>query len=267
MANTLPEPATTPAASAVKPARLIRPGDRGVIFRQRFIPATANLEFLSCGEFELPAGSVSQCFCLPGQESLLFQWEGASKITVDGAAWHLDSYDTLYIPRGAGFTLAHMAGDPAKIVQCSAPAENSHPVHHSRFEQMSRREDRIRHLKGKDVYLMFDVSESADKLVAGYTFFEPHARSWPPHNHTDQEEVYFFLEGRGAMEVYESPETLSFVHSVNKGDLVTIPYLNYHPVFSQDAPLRFLWCIAGARYWVGDKNKDFMKGTTGPVTT
>jgi mannose-6-phosphate isomerase-like protein (cupin superfamily) len=267
MATTLPEPAATAAAGAVKPARLIRSGDRGVIFRQRFTPATANLEFLSCGEFELPPGSVAQSFCLPGQESLLFQWEGAVKVVVDGADYQLDPYDTLYIPRGAEFTLAHAAGDPAKIVQCSAPAQTRHPVHHSRFEEISRREDRIRHLKGKDVYLMFDVGESADKLVAGYTFFEPHARSWPPHNHTDQEEVYFFIQGRGAMEVYESPETLSFVHSVEKGDMVTIPYLNYHPVFSQDVPVQFIWCIAGERYWVGDKNKDFMKGTTGPITT
>jgi mannose-6-phosphate isomerase-like protein (cupin superfamily) len=122
-------------------------------------------------------------------------------------------------------------------------------------------------LKGKNVYLVFDVGEKADKLVAGYTFFEPFARSWPPHNHTDQEEAYIFIKGHGSMEVYESPETLTFVHNVGEGDIVTIPFLNYHPVFSQQDPLEFIWCIAGERYWVGDKNKDFMKGTTGPITT
>ncbi len=115
--------------------------------------------------------------------------------------------------------------------------------------------------------MMFDVSEGADKLVAGYTFFEPYARSWPPHNHTDQEEVYFFIKGHGSMEVYEDPENLTFVHNVNEGDLVTIPFLNYHPVFSQESPLEFIWCIAGERYWVGDKNKDFLKGTGGAITT
>jgi hypothetical protein len=69
------------------------------------------------------------------------------------------------------------------------------------------------------------------------------------------------------MEVYESPETLSFVHSVSRGDMVTIPFLNYHPVFSQEEPLEFIWCIAGERYWVGDRNKDFMKGTAQAITT
>lgn len=253
--------------SDVKPARLIRAHDAGVTFRQRFTPETANLEFLSCGEFTLPPGSRSQSFCLPRAESLLFQWQGSSTVNVNGQDYCLGHLDTLYIPCGAEFSLSNAAAEPATLMQCSATATVAHPVHHSRFAEISQREDRIRHLKGKDVYLMFDVSEPAEKLVAGYTFFLPNQRSWPPHNHTDQEEVYIFIEGSGAMEVYEEPETLSFVHSVNRGDMVTIPYLNYHPVFSQAEPVHFIWCIAGARYWVGDKNKDFMKGGTGPITT
>lgn len=253
--------------SKVKPARLVRAADAGVTFRQRFTPGAANLEYLSCGEYSLPGGSQSQSFCLKHEEALLFQTEGTTLVHVEGTGYFLDRYDTLYIPRGAAFQLANPATAPSHIVQCSAPAAKEHPVHHAKFEEISSREERIRRLKGKDVYLMHDVGEAADKLVAGYTFFLPHQRSWPPHNHTDQEEVYVFIQGHGAMEVYESPEELSFVYSVNKGDMVTIPYLNYHPVFSQDVPVHFIWCIAGARYWIGDKNKDFMKGTTGPITT
>jgi hypothetical protein len=111
------------------------------------------------------------------------------------------------------------------------------------------------------------VSEPADKLAAGYTFFEPYAHSWPPRNHTDQEEVYMFLKSRGAMEVYENPESMTFVHNASESDAVTIPFLNYHPVFSQQDPLEFLWCIAGARYWVGDKNRDFMTRAAASITT
>jgi mannose-6-phosphate isomerase-like protein (cupin superfamily) len=265
MAATVTDALST--AAAVKPAKLIRAADAGVTFRQRFTPETANLEYLSCGEYELAGGSISQSFCLKREETRLFQWEGSTVARVEGVEYALAAYDTLYIPRGAEFSLRNPGADTARVVQCSAPAEKEHPVHHGVFAEVSKREDRIRHLKGKDVYLMFDVGEAAEKLVAGYTFFRPGQRSWPPHNHTDQEEVYVFIQGHGAMEVYESPETLSFVHSVNKGDMVTIPYLNYHPVFSQDVPLEFIWCIAGERYWVGDKNKDFMAGTTGPITT
>lgn len=253
--------------SSVKPARLVRANDAGVTFRQKFIPATGNLEFLSCGEFSLPGKAHSQTFALPGQEAILFQTEGTSVVTVDGEQFCMAHLDTLYIPSGAAYSLSNYSDQPSTVMQCSAPSKEKHPVHHSRFSEIRAREDRIRHLKGKDVYLMFDVAEPASKLVAGYTIFEPHARSWPPHNHTDQEEVYIFIQGDGSMEVYESPEEMTFVHSVKRGDMVTIPYLNYHPVFSQDQPVTFIWCIAGERYWVGDKNKDFMKGTTGPITT
>ncbi|MDY7028941.1 MAG: 5-deoxy-glucuronate isomerase, partial [Spirochaetota bacterium] len=126
---------------------------------------------------------------------------------------------------------------------------------------------RIRRLHRKDVYLMFDVSEPANKLISGYTFYQDYTRAWPPHNHTDQEEVYSFIEGRGAMEVYETDEQKTFVTSVESGDHITIPVMNYHPVFSHEEALTFIWTIAGERYWVGDKNKDFMKGTGDKITT
>ena len=270
MASTLAVPheaAPAAAPEGVKPAVLVRTADEGVTFRQRFTPGPANLQFLSCGEFTLPPHTQSQSYCLATDESLLFQWEGTSYVTVAGRDYCLAAYDTLYIPRGEAFKLGNASAGTSRLFQTSAPATRAHPVHHSIWKDVSKREDRIRHLKGKDVFLMFDVTEAADKLVAGYTFFQPYQRSWPPHNHTDQEEVYIFINGHGSMEVYETPETLSFVHNVNRGDMVTIPFLNYHPVFSQESPLEFIWCIAGERYWVGDKNKDFMKGTSDAITT
>ncbi|MDX2031147.1 MAG: 5-deoxy-glucuronate isomerase [Blastocatellia bacterium] len=233
----------------------------------RFTPEAAQLNWLSCAEYEIAPQAASGEQCLPGDESLLFMWKGSATVEVDSRSFALATYDTLYIPRGATFEIRNPTSENARIIRCSATAENVHPVHHSSFAEYSKREDRIRHLAGKDVFMMFDVPEPADKLIAGYTFFQPYQRSWPPHNHTDQEEVYIFIKGHGAMEVYESPEKLCFVTSVDEGDAVTIPMFNYHPVFSQDSPLEFIWCIAGARYWVGDKNKDFMAGKGDSITT
>jgi mannose-6-phosphate isomerase-like protein (cupin superfamily) len=255
-------------SSTIRPAKLFRTAAvDGPVFRQHLTPGEANLEFLNCGQYDLPEGSRMQALALPGHEALLFQWSGQSCVRIGATTYALAPYDVLYVPLGAEFTLANAGDQPSSIVQMSAPAQKSHPVFHSVFSEFSRREERIRRLKGKNVYLMFDVSEHADKLVAGYTFFEPHARSWPPHNHTDQEEIYFFIRGQGAMEVYAEPESLSFVHSVAEGDAVSIPYLNYHPVFSQAEPVEFIWCIAGERYWVGDKNKTFMSGGPDAITT
>jgi mannose-6-phosphate isomerase-like protein (cupin superfamily) len=254
-------------SDTVKPGTLFKASAAKATYRQHFTPATSQLHWLSCGEYELPAQASSGNVCLANEETLLFMWKGAVTVRVNDHNYELASYDTLYIPCGAAFQISNLQSEIAKVMQCSATAENVHPIHHSKFAEYSQREDRIRHLAGKDVFMMFDVPEAADKLIAGYTFFQAHQRSWPPHNHTDQEEVYIFIKGHGAMEVYESPEKMCFVTSVNEGDMVTIPMLNYHPVFSQGSPLEFIWCIAGARYWVGDKNKDFMAGKGEQITT
>ena len=251
----------------VQPGTLFRASGAPVIYRERFTPAAAGLQFLTCGEFEIQPGAGTTAIAYPGEESLLFVWRGAACVHLDARVFALKSYDVLYVPKGAAFRIANGGSDILRLFVTRAPADNVHPAHHAEFARVAAEESRIRRLKGKDVYLMFDVGEAADKLVAGYTFFEPHARSWPPHNHTDQEEVYIFLKGQGSMEVYESPETLTFVHNVSEGDAVTIPFLNYHPVFSQEEPLEFIWCIAGARYWIGDKNKDFMAGGPQSITT
>jgi mannose-6-phosphate isomerase-like protein (cupin superfamily) len=258
---------TSTSQPAVLPGRLYQTSAASVTYRQRFTSADGNLKFIDCGEHHLPAGTQSRELLVPGRELLLYMWRGAALVEVGGKTYNLANYDMLYVPLGATFKIANRSAEDVCLIETSAPAKNVHPVFHAKFAEFSKREERIRHLKGKDVYLMFDVSEGADKLVAGYTFFQAGQRSWPPHNHTDQEEVYIFIKGHGSMEVYESPETLSFVHSMAEGDLATIPMLNYHPVFSQEDPLHFIWCIAGERYWVGDKNKSFMSGSGTSLTT
>src|ERR1051325_11402519 len=229
-------------------------------------PFSSNLEFLTYGVYELDGAARRGLLAHASEEALLFCWKGAVVVTVNGREFQLDHYDVLYVPRGANFRLSQREGK-SKVVVCRAPADKTHDVFHAQWKEISQNEKRIRHLKGKDVFLMFDVSEPAEKLIAGYTIFQPHQRSWPPHNHTDQEEIYIFTKGRGSMEVYADEETKSFVRSVGEGDAVTIPLLNYHPVFSQEAVLHFIWCIAGNRYWVGDKNKDFMAGKVDKLTT
>ena len=229
-------------------------------------PRSSNLQFLTYGILELTGKIESGLLAHPGEEALLFCWQGRVVVSVGEQDYTLEHYDVLYLPRDATYRLSQPGGE-SKVIVCRAPAEKAHPIFHAKWKEGSKNEKRIRHLKGKDVFLMFDVSEPADKLIAGYTIFQPHQRSWPPHNHTDQEEIYIFTKGRGSMEVYADEETKSFVRSVSEGDAVTIPILNYHPVFSQEEELHFIWCIAGNRYWVGDKNKDFMSGKVDKLTT
>jgi mannose-6-phosphate isomerase-like protein (cupin superfamily) len=249
-----------------KPAHFLSSDAGSFRYVEKTSPATSNLQWLTYGVHELSGAIRTGALAHPGEESLLFCWKGKVTANVEGQDYQLEHYDVLYIPRDASYRLSQEAAE-SKVIVCRSPANETHPVWHSKWREFSSNEQRIRHLKGKDVFLMFDVSEKADKLMAGYTIFKPNQRSWPPHNHTDQEEIYIFTKGRGSMEVYADEESKSFVRSVGEGDAVTIPLLNYHPVFSQEDELHFIWCIAGNRYWVGDKNKDFMTGKVDKLTT
>ena len=252
--------------SSVKPPHFLAATARSFAYVEKSSPASSNLQFLTYGVYELDGPVASGALSHVGEEALLFTLEGRMTVELGGKAFEMDHYDVLYVPRGMIYRIRQQ-GSRGRIVLCRAPATAEHPIFHASWAKFSRDERRIRHLKGKDVFLMFDVSEGADKLMAGFTLFQPGQRSWPPHNHTDQEEIYIFTKGTGAMEVYPDEETKSFVHSVAEGDAVTIPLLNYHPVFSQKEELHFIWCIAGNRYWVGDKNKDFMTGKVDKLTT
>jgi 5-deoxy-D-glucuronate isomerase len=259
-----------------RPAHFIASETGSFRYVEKSNPRTSNLQFLTYGVYELSGQAQSSFLAHPGEEALLFCWQGRAVASLGQASgpspqhnpqdYALEHYDVLYLPRDSAYRLSHAEGE-SKVIVCRAPAEKGHNVFHAKWRELSKNEQRIRHLKGKDVFLMFDVSEPADKLIAGYTIFQPHQRSWPPHNHTDQEEIYIFTKGRGSMEVYADEKTKSFVRSVREGDAVTIPLLNYHPVFSQEEELHFIWCIAGNRYWVGDKNKDFMTGKVDKLTT
>ncbi len=249
-----------------KPATFVPVQAGAFRYVEKSSPHTSNLQFLTYGWYELSGSACSGTMAHPAEEALLFCWQGEAMVRLDGTRYLLKHYDVFYVPRGAAYQLSQDGGE-SKVIICRAPAEKAHSVFHAKWEEFSRDERRIRHLKGKDVFLMFDVSEPADKLIAGFTLFQPFQRSWPPHNHTDQEEIYIFTQGHGAMEVYADEETKSFVCSVNPGDAVAIPLLNYHPVFSQQEELHFIWCIAGNRYWVGDKNKDFLTGKVEKLTT
>src|SRR5688572_2181122 len=129
-------------------------------------PQCSNLEMLTYGVYELSGTVKSGKLAHPGEEALLFCWEGRIVATVNDREYQLSHYDVLYIPLHASYQLAQAEGQ-GKIIVCRAAAQNVHPVYHAAWNDISRNEKRVRHLKGKDVFLMFDVSESADKLMAG----------------------------------------------------------------------------------------------------
>ncbi|MDA3810471.1 MAG: 5-deoxy-glucuronate isomerase [Spirochaetaceae bacterium] len=234
--------------------------------KELFNQANSNLNWLSASDMKLQNSRSSE-ITYKNEETLIANLKGDIKVIVDGKDYSVKHYDMLYIPIDTPFTVSHKGDEEAWLYLYRATGDVKYETYHADYEACKKDEERIRYLNKKVVYKMFDVSENANKFMVGYTFYEDRTRAWPPHNHTDQEEVYSFIEGHGAMEVYKDDENKTFVPAVEVGDHITIPILNYHPVFSHEEPLCFIWCIAGERYWVGDKNKDFMTAKVDKLTT
>jgi quercetin dioxygenase-like cupin family protein len=116
-----------PEEDRVMPGTLFSSSSPQVIYRQHFTPESCHLRYLTCGEFELSPTATSREFRLPGEESLLFMWQGAVTAWVGEQSFELSPYDTLYIPRGASFRMCNSSADPARVVQCSAPAAKEYP--------------------------------------------------------------------------------------------------------------------------------------------
>src|SRR5579864_5205185 len=135
--TTLPQ-TQSEAAAVVPPGTVFRAAAPAVTYRQRFTHAEANLKFLGCGEYHLPAGAESQSLQVPGCELLLYMWKGRASAEIGTDTYHLAPYDTLYVPLGSAFLLRNEAGEDACVIQTSAPAQNVHPVYHSRFEIFSK---------------------------------------------------------------------------------------------------------------------------------
>src|SRR5215510_9857505 len=123
------------ASDSVKPGRLFKAGAPSVTYRQRFTPESAGLEWLSCGEFTVEAGAKSETLCSPTDESLLFMWKGSVTVEVQERTYELAAYDTLYIPRGERYRISNPQSEIARVIRCSATAENTRQVHYSSFAE------------------------------------------------------------------------------------------------------------------------------------
>ena len=105
----------------MKPAILSRASQAEVQFRQRFVPHSANLQFLSCGEFSVPPGCRSVSFCRHEEESLLFMWKGSVTVELGDTPYVLAPYDTLYVPRGVSFRLHNAGPGPPRSSSAARP--------------------------------------------------------------------------------------------------------------------------------------------------
>jgi mannose-6-phosphate isomerase-like protein (cupin superfamily) len=88
--------------------------------------------------------------------------------------------------------------------------------------------------KDNEVYRIYDYK--MERITLSITELKPHQET-RGHDHSGVEEVYYFLKGKGKMQIEKK------IIDVEEGDIVPIPDGKFHKVFNpSDKELKF-FCI------------------------
>jgi mannose-6-phosphate isomerase-like protein (cupin superfamily) len=84
-------------------------------------------------------------------------------------------------------------------------------------------------------YLITPENSQSRRLSFGHTIVYPRGRT-TGHAHPDLEEIYFYIQGRGEMQIDND------IFPVKEGDAVYIPAGSYHVTYNTGiVPIRFVW--------------------------
>jgi mannose-6-phosphate isomerase-like protein (cupin superfamily) len=84
-------------------------------------------------------------------------------------------------------------------------------------------------------YLITPKNSPSKRLSFGHTIVYPEGRT-TGHAHPDLEEIYFYVQGRGEMQIDNDR------FPVKEGDAVYIPAGSYHVTYNTGVvPIRFVW--------------------------
>jgi oxalate decarboxylase/phosphoglucose isomerase-like protein (cupin superfamily) len=240
---------------------IYKPGksEAGAIIREIVGPEDSHIDLMTYNTVEVTKGFVTTEFLYPAYEVLFTCTDGSGEVVIGEDRYKMTRYDMMYVPENTGFQLVGGSEESFCLGMAVSPSDAQGAPVLFAFEEIKDNPANLRKMPGRDVYITLDEDTTAGHLVGGLVFFEPYTRSFPPHKHSDQEEIYHFIGGHGSMEVFPSEEGKTFVHNVEPGTIITIPLEHYHPVFAQEEPVAWIWIIAGARYWVGDKDSDWME--------
>ena len=83
-----------------------------------------------------------------------------------------------------------------------------------------------------DIVLCRSEAEHSEVFVV---VLEP-GKAPPLHKHDDTEQIFYILEGQGALTIQDEADAIS----VKPGDVVRVPPKTYHSIRAEGGPMRYL---------------------------
>ena len=240
-------------------------------------PANSATRHLSYGRIRLDADVPEVAFDAGGEEVGLVCFQGTATVTVDGQAFTVGRYDTMYIPRDSHIVVKT---DVRGGHRGAARTRRAHyPLRHIPYAEVVA--DPGLHFKtggpssSRTLNMLLAKNVEAGRLMAGVTWSDPgNWTSWPPHEHAElAEELYVYYdmppEVFGIQLVYTDKLEPERIEMVRDGDVVIMPR-GFHPNVSIPGhQIAFLWVMAAdceredRKFGVVNVHPDFAQAPSG----
>ena len=224
-------------------------------------PANSATKHLSYGRIRLDAEVPEVAFDAGAEEVGLICFQGEATVSVDGQAFPMGRYDSIYIPRDSHIAVKSAAS--VDLAELRAPVEHRYPLRHVPYAEVKA--DPGLHFRAggpassRTLNMLIAKNVEAGRLMAGVTWSDPgNWTSWPPHEHAElAEELYAYYdmppEAFGIQLVYTDRLEPERIEMVRDGDVVIMPR-GFHPnVAVPGYPIAFLWAMAADREQVDRK--------------
>jgi len=242
------------------------------------VPGKTAAQHLYYGRIILDADAAPLEVDTETRETALVSLKGEARVGVDGKAYRLEPYDSLYVPRDSTFTVT-AGSNGCDLAEIAAPVSGTYPIQFVSYADVQR--DSGLHFRAggdasrRELNILIGKNVEAGRIMAGVTFSAPgNWTSWPPHEHaTLAEEAYLYIDmprpAFGVQLVYASSDEPELATIVHEGDIVLMPQ-GYHPnVAAPGGSINFLWMMAANReredrlFGVVNVHPDFSSGGSG----
>ena len=219
-------------------------------------PGRTAARHLHYGRIILDAGEAPLRFATGGHETGLIGMHGNASVHIDGQAYIVGRYDSLYVPRETEVAITPGA-EGCDLTELGAPVSKPYPVQFVSFAAVQQ--DLALHFEAggpaarRQLNILIGKNVQAGRIMAGVTFSEPgNWTSWPPHEHAAMlEEAYLYVEmpppSFGLQLVYTDADVPELAAFVRQDDIVLMPK-GYHPnVAAPGGSINFIWMMAAHR--------------------
>lgn len=177
---------------------------------------------------------------------------GLARVTVDGAEFHLDLKDALYVGAGSKTVIMESVNDkhPARLYFNAAPAHRSLPtkrVTHADAEKTEVGSPEQSNAREINKLLVNSVVETC-QLQMGMTQLRPGSvwNTMPPHLHDRRMEVYFYFnlpEGQAVCHFMGDPKETRHIWMQNEQAVISPPWSIHSAAGTSN--YTFIWGMAG----------------------